>query len=200
MTLPLIASSIYYKTNTTMETSRLVWTEESRRTVYRSPVLSVRDTECRSPEGGLKTFTVIDAADWVIAVPVIEQGGTRRFLMVRQWRHGSRELSVEFPGGVIEPGETSEAGARRELEEETAWTPGRLAKLGTMNPNPAIMSNRVHFYLAEDLSPLGGQNLDEDEFVEARWIDAAEVSAGMGKPPYVHALTAAALALYMARE
>ena len=183
-----------------METSDLVWTEESRRTVYRSPVLSVRDTECRSPEGGLKTFTVIDAADWVIAVPAAEEGGARRFLMVRQWRHGSRELSLEFPGGVIEPGETSEAGARRELEEETAWTPGRLVHLGTMNPNPAIMSNRVHFYLATELRPLSGQNLDEDEFVEARWIDEAALRAGMGKPPYVHALTAAALALYLTRK
>lgn len=168
--------------------------------MYRSRVLSVRDTECRSPEGVLRTFTVIDSSDWVIVVPVLELEGKTRFLMVRQWRHGSQELSLEFPGGVVERGETFEAGAARELAEETAYRAGRLSKLGTMSPNPAIMSNRVHFYLAEDLVPLPDQNLDEDEFVDPELVPAEEVLTGMGRPPYIHALTAAALALYVRNE
>ncbi|GHV85786.1 DNA mismatch repair protein MutT [Spirochaetia bacterium] len=189
-----------------MEASHLIWTEEQRREVYRSSILSVRDTECRSPEGNLKTFTVIDCRDWVIAVPVITiplnalGNAERQFLLVRQWRFGSRELSLEFPGGVLEEGEDPEAGAKRELEEETAWRPGCLVKLGTMSPNPAMMSNHVHFYLAEDLSPLPHQNLDEDEFVEAEFFSEKDVITNMGKPPYVHALSAAALALYLAQR
>lgn len=161
-------------------------------------MLSVRDTECRSPEGTLQTFTVIDCADWVIVVPVLENKAGRQFLMVRQWRHGSKELSVEFPGGVIESGESPEAGAARELEEETAYRAGRLTKLGTMGPNPAIMSNHVHYYLAENLTPLPRQNLDEDEFVDAEIIPEKDVLSGMGKHPFIHALTAAALGLYLA--
>ncbi|MDR2552292.1 MAG: NUDIX hydrolase [Treponema sp.] len=180
-----------------METSHLIWTEEKRKEAYRSGVLSVRDTECRSPEGKTKTFTVIDAADWVIVVPVIKTREGTRFLMVRQWRHGARELSLEFPGGVIENGESAEAGAARELAEETAYQAGKLRSLGSMNPNPALMSNQVHFYLAEDLSPLPGQNLDEDEFVDAVLVPRGEVMTGMGGKPYIHALTATALALYL---
>jgi 8-oxo-dGTP pyrophosphatase MutT (NUDIX family) len=182
-----------------METSHLIWTEEKRIEVYHSGVLSVRDTVCRSPKGKTQTFTVIDSSGWVIVVPVIRTttGKGRQFLMVRQWRHGSRELSLEFPGGVIEQGESDEAGAVRELAEETAYTAGRLMKLGVMSPNPAIMSNRVHFYYAENLTPLPAQNLDEDEFVDAELVPETDVLAGMGKPPYVHALTAAALALYL---
>jgi 8-oxo-dGTP pyrophosphatase MutT (NUDIX family) len=180
-----------------MEASHLIWKEEKRTEQFRSKVFSVRDTECRSPEGETGHFTIIDAPDWVIVVPVIETKEGRRFVMVRQWRHGSRELSVEFPGGVIEPGETDRDGAARELEEETAYRAGKLVKLGDMAPNPAIMSNRVHFYLAEELEPLASQNLDEDEFVDVEPVDAGEALRAMGKPPYVHALTAAALALYL---
>jgi 8-oxo-dGTP pyrophosphatase MutT (NUDIX family) len=180
-----------------METSHLIWTEEKRTELYRSGVLSVRDTVCRSPKGETRTFTVIDSSDWVIVVPVLQTEQGRQFLMVRQWRHGSRELSLEFPGGVIEPGESDEAGAARELAEETAYKAGRLVKLGAMRPNPAIMSNQVHFYYAENLTPLPGQNLDEDEFIDVEEIPEKEALAGMGRPPYVHALTAAALALYL---
>ena len=67
-----------------------------------------------------------------------------------------------------------------------------------MSPNPAIMSNRVHFYRAADLATLPSQRLDEDEFVDVEIIPVDEVRRGMGKPPFVHALTAAALALYLA--
>ena len=182
-----------------MEASHLIWTEEKRREAYRSKVLTVQDTECRSPEGILRPFTVIDCPDWVIVVPVFESAAGRQFLMVRQWRHGSRELSVEFPGGVLEDGEDPETGAGRELKEETAYQAGRLIKLGAMSPNPAIMSNHVHFYLAENCSPLPSQNLDDDEFVDAEFISEKEVLSGMGKPPYIHALTAAALSLYLTR-
>jgi 8-oxo-dGTP pyrophosphatase MutT (NUDIX family) len=182
-----------------MEASHLIWKEAGRKEVFNSRVFSVRDTESISPEGKKKVFTIIDAPDWVIVVPVIKSAGGLQFLMVRQWRHGSQELSVEFPGGVIEQGESDALGAARELEEETAYRAGKLIKMGDMSPNPAIMSNRVHYYLAEELSALESQNLDEDEFVDAELIPVEEVIQNMGKPPYVHALTAAALALYLGR-
>ena len=159
--------------------------------------MSLFDINCRSPEGKLRTFSVIDCPDWVNVIPVIETPEGREFLMVHQWRYGSAELSVEFPGGIVEPGEDPEDGARRELQEETAFRAGRLLKLGAVRPNPAIMSNMVHFYLAENLIPLPGQNLDEDEFVEVLRITEKEVIANMGKPPYVHSLSAAALMFYL---
>jgi 8-oxo-dGTP pyrophosphatase MutT (NUDIX family) len=180
-----------------MEASHLIWKEKNRKDVFHSRVFSVRDTESISPEGKTGTFTIIDAPDWVIVVPLLEVAGKKHFLMVRQWRHGSQELSLEFPGGVIEKGESDYDGAGRELEEETAYRAGKLIKMGAMSPNPAIMSNRVHYYVAEDLTALDSQNLDEDEFVDAELVPVEDVLAGMGKPPYVHALTAAALALYL---
>ncbi|GHV81190.1 DNA mismatch repair protein MutT [Spirochaetia bacterium] len=178
-------------------TAHLIWHEESRREVYRSRVLSVRDTTCRSPEGTSGVFTVIDGSDWAIVVPVIETVRGKEFVMVRQWRHGSRELSLEFPGGVFEPGEDPLEAAARELREETAYAPGTIRKIGEFSPNPAIMSNHVHIFLAGDLRPLDKQDLDDDEYVDVETVPVREVFQGLGRPPYVHALMASAYCLYL---
>jgi 8-oxo-dGTP pyrophosphatase MutT (NUDIX family) len=111
-----------------------------------------------------------------------------------------RDLSLEFPGGVFEPGENAEEAAGRELLEETGYKAGKIRKLGEFSPNPAIMSNRVHIFLAEDLVDTGRQGLDADEFVEIETVDVDAVCEGMGKPPYVHALMGTALAMYLTRE
>ena len=179
--------------------ARLAWAEESSKTSGDFRIFTVRESVCRSPEGALKTFSVIDTRDWAMVVPVIETKQGKAFVMVRQWRHGAREMSVEFPGGVLESGEQNAEGAARELREETGFVAGSVTKLGEMNPNPAIMSNRIHFYLAENLTQTGKRELDEDEFVEVLTIPAADVLQNMGRPPYIHALTAVALLMYQKR-
>ncbi|MDR2101686.1 MAG: NUDIX hydrolase [Treponema sp.] len=179
-----------------MENKHLIWKEESRRNVFTCPVFAIRESLCRSPEQELKPFTVMDAPDWAIVIPLIETPGGKAFVMVRQWRHGTQELSLEFPGGVFEPGEEGLQAAARELREETAYTPGKIEKLGEMAPNPALMSNRVHFFLAGDLSPLEKQDLDDDEYVDTEIVPQGEVFQKMGRAPYIHALMASALALY----
>jgi 8-oxo-dGTP pyrophosphatase MutT (NUDIX family) len=179
-----------------MNEEKLAWKEESRKKVFNSPVFSVFDSYCKSPYDESKTFTVLEAPDWAIVVPVLDTSEGKKFVMVWQWRHGSRSLSLEFPGGVFEHGESPQSAALRELQEETGYTAGSIQKLGEFSPNPAIMANKVHFFLAEDMVSTGKQNLDSDEFVEVELVDIEEVLQGMGKAPYVHALMGSALTLY----
>ena len=178
-----------------MKEDELAWKEEGRKKVYTCRVFSVCESYCKSPQNKGGTFTVLDAADWAIVVPVLDTPEGKKFIMVWQWRHGSQCLSLEFPGGVFEPGENPQDAALRELQEETGYRPKSIRKLGEFSPNPAIMSNKVHFFLAEDLVNTGAQHLDADEFVEIELVDTEEVIKGMGKPPYVHALMGSALAL-----
>ena len=178
---------------------RLAWKEEGRKTVFSGPVFSVDERYSRSPLGKLKTYSVLNTSDWAIVIPSLETERGLEFVMVRQWRHGALELSLEFPGGVIEKGEDALEAAARELREETGYIAGTLERLGVFNPNPAIMSNTVHFFLARDLRPPAGQQLDDDEYVEVETVPRAEVLAGLGKPPYIHALMGTAMALYLAR-
>jgi 8-oxo-dGTP pyrophosphatase MutT (NUDIX family) len=183
-----------------MDEKKFEWEEKSREKIFDCRVFSICESSCVSPAGTSGVYTIIDAADWVVVVPVIDTPEGRQFVMVWQWRHGSRELSLEFPGGVAEPGETPAEAAARELLEETGYKPGSITKIGEFSPNPAIMTNRVHFFLAGNLQNTGKQDLDEDEYVEAVLVNAEEVFRGMGQPPYVHALMGSALSLYYKAE
>ena len=179
---------------------RLTWKEEGRKTVFTCPVFNIEERYSRSPSDELRTYTVMNAAEWAIIIPRLDTERGREFVMVRQWRHGALELSLEFPGGVMEKGEDPETAAARELREETGYSAKKIEKLGEFNPNPAIMSNKVHFFLALDLCPPAAQKLDDDEYVEVETVPCEEVLHGLGKPPYIHALMGTAMALYIARE
>ena len=78
-----------------MSDTNLIWKEERSSKVFDCKIFSVRESRCVSPDNEPRTYTVIDAADWAIIVPVIDESQGRRFVMVRQWRHGSRSLSLE---------------------------------------------------------------------------------------------------------
>jgi len=179
---------------------RLTWKVEGQKTVFTCPVFDMEERYCRSPYGKLRTYSVLKASDWAIVIPALDTERGREFVMVRQWRHGALELSLEFPGGVMEKGEDAETAAARELLEETGYRAGKIEKLGVFNPNPAIMTNKVHFFLALDLDLPAHQDLDEDEYVEVETVPCEEVLVGLGKPPYIHALMGTAMALYLGRN
>ena len=171
----------------------LAWKTLAKRTVYTAPILTVTMQKAQPPEnaaGGTKEFVVIDAADWVITVPLLKRRQAKDlfgvdedcFLLVEQWRHGIQKPSFEFPGGVIDKGEKPEQAAARELAEETGFCANTLIP--------------VHFFAAHDLTYRHAENPDEDEFLRSTAVPLQQINKKIGQPPYVHALMAAALCLY----
>ena len=73
----------------------------------------------------------------------------------------------------------------------------KLIYLGSVNPNPAIMSNHMHFFAAEKLIPTGEQHLDNDEYLNYMRVNQKEVMSKMGSSEYPHALMCAALLKYI---
>ncbi len=175
---------------------KLIWHERASALLLKTPVFDVTERDSVSADGREGKYIVVNAPDWVITVPVIGDD----FLMVRQWRHGEKALSVEFPGGVCERGEAPSRAAARELLEETGYKAGSMTPLADFNPNPALFSNHVHVYLAEDLEKAGSQCLDDDEYLRFMRIPQREVIANMGKKEYPHALMLSALGLFLARK
>ena len=175
------------------EDDKLKWTEGSPKELLKTVVCTVTSRHNVSSDGTEGDYIIMNAPDWVIVVPEKEDN----FLMVKQWRHGEAGLSVEFPGGVIDAGEDPQTAAVRELEEETGYKAGKISKLGSVNPNPALFNNHVHFFLAQDLTATGKQHLDEDEFINCMELSKKEVLDGMGTEQFPHAIMGTALSLYI---
>lgn len=113
------------------------------------------------------TFASIDAPDWVVSIPLYEKDGETYVIMVRQYRHGSDSITLEFPCGTVEKGEEAETAAIRELKEETgAISEKKPIRLGSVSPNSAFMTNRSTVFLFEDVKIIEEQHLDENEEIE----------------------------------
>ena len=185
----------------TQDDEKLKWECGEKKILLKTVVFDVTASTNTHKEGEKLVkgdYIVLDAPDWVIVIPefIDKNDGTKKFYMVKQWRHGSKCLSVEFPGGVIDKGEKPEEAARRELLEETGCEAGKLTKLGEVNPNPALFSNHVHVFLAQELECMGGQSLDEDEFVNVIKVPVEQIKKDMGSEQFPHALMSTAMCLY----
>lgn len=125
------------------------WDEIRREALQDCRVFSVSRSRARSPRTGQEhDFFRIDAEDWVNVVPITRR---QEIVMVRQFRHGSRDITLEIPGGVVDPGETPAQAAARELLEETGYRANEVVPIGVVNPNPALFGNRVHSFAAFDV-------------------------------------------------
>ncbi len=182
-----------------VDEKELKWTESGRSDLFKTPVFTLQKILSVSPEGKSGEYITLDAPDWVVVIPVLKNAETGKpdFVMVRQWRHGAGQICTEFPGGVMEKNETPETAAARELLEETGYRAGKMISLGTVSPNPDIMSNRVHFFAAQELEDTGSTSPDEDEYVNTEIMPGTEVFRKMGHGQFIHSLMSTALLLYL---
>ncbi len=122
-----------------------------------------------------------------------------RVVLVRQFRFGVDDFTLEIPGGMCDPGESPAETAARELREETGYVAGRLEPLGWVHPNPAIQSNRCHTFLARPAARVGEPQPDPHEAFEIveEPLDAIDRLILDGR--ITHALVVGAFQLLRAR-
>jgi 8-oxo-dGTP pyrophosphatase MutT (NUDIX family) len=179
-----------------MNDNELKWNILESRELLHTPVYDVIGQKERSASGLEGEYMAIDAPGWVMVIPKYRDS----FVLVRQWRHAYEGITAEFPGGVLDAGEDPAVAAERELLEETGFKVGKMTCLGAVSPNAALFKNRFHIYLAEDLTPTGEQDLDDDEFLSYLLAPVDEVIDSFGRGEYMHALMGTAIALYLSHE
>jgi ADP-ribose pyrophosphatase len=136
-------------------------------------VFTVRRHTARSPRtGAVHQFHVLDVPSCVVAIPFTGDG---RVVLVEQFRHAVQRVSLEFPAGVMEDGETAVAAALRELEEETGYCAKTAELVAEFDPDPAIQSNAIKVVLARSCAEGGKRNLDSGEDVQVRLAGVEEV-------------------------
>jgi ADP-ribose pyrophosphatase len=131
---------------------------------YRGRAIHLRVDSVAKPNGKETTREVVEHVDCVVILPVDSKGN---ILLVRQYRHAVDKELLELPAGSIDPGETPEEAATRELREETGFKPRRLEGLGGFYAAPGYCTEYLHFFRATQLerSPLTAEDTDEIEVV-----------------------------------
>lgn len=115
------------------------------------------------PDGRIRVYETLVHKGAAAIVPVLPDG---RILMVRQYRHAIRRVSLEIPaGGRNGREEPFEVAAKRELEEETGYRCGEMTHLISIVTAIAYCDEVIEVYVAGDLVPTR-QNLDPDEFID----------------------------------
>jgi ADP-ribose pyrophosphatase len=127
-------------------------------------VFGLRTDRALSPRTGKEhDFFILESSSWVNVIPLTPDN---EVVMIRQYRHGILDVTLEIPGGLADSGDTPEEAALRELLEETGYRGGEVVPLGNVHPNPAIQNNRCYTFLVKNVFPAASQDLDDKEDIE----------------------------------
>lgn len=141
---------------------------DSRR-VFEGKMINVRVDRVRLPDGKESTREVVDHPGAVVIVPVLGE----KILFVEQYRYPIEQVLLELPAGKLDPGESPEECAKRELEEETGYKAKKLSYLGKIFTTPGFTTEVIHIFAAEDLEKTA-QNTDPDEFIDVKEVSIEE--------------------------
>ncbi|MDC7245026.1 MAG: NUDIX hydrolase [Sphaerochaetaceae bacterium] len=181
------------------DSKHLLWKTEEVRRVYDGAIFNLDEVRRKSTDGREGVFVSLDAPRWVTMVPwFLDEKGVPHFKMVRQYRHGSGTVTIEFPAGTVDDHEDVLEAGKRELLEETGCVGLKEpVLLGTVSPNPAFMNNRVWIYFVEGLTRIAGQSLDENEQVDILDIPVKTVIDSMGTGEYDNGIMMIAQAFFL---
>jgi 8-oxo-dGTP pyrophosphatase MutT (NUDIX family) len=144
------------------------------REVWRGRIFRVDADLVRLPGGYETRMEIVRHQGSVVLLPMPDP---RHVVLVRQYRYAIDRWIWELPAGIVEPGESAEAAAERECEEEVRLVPKGIARLGTFFPTPGFCDESMTFFKLTDLVPAAPdsdarRDADEDLHVHTLRLDA----------------------------
>ena len=170
------------------------WKVLDRWQIFKNRFITLRVDRCELPDGRvMPDYYVLDFVPWVHVIPVTKDGD---MIMIRQYRHGAEEILLEIPGGTTHPGTGDEdplKAAKRELLEETGYISDKWTYIGEHCPNPALQSNRMLLYLAENCEKAAEPLLDPYEDIEVELMSVKDVYEKAESAQMKHSIVLAGL-------
>jgi ADP-ribose pyrophosphatase len=163
--------------------------------VYAGHVFSVEVENVTLPNGYRTELAIVRHRPSVVLIPVRDDG---QIVMIRQYRHALERALWELPAGSVDEGESPEAAAARECEEEIGQVPARVERLGAFYPTPGYCDEEMIFFRVSGLQNPPADSLhkpDEDEEITARAMPPREARAMVARGEVVDLKTAYALTL-----
>jgi len=163
--------------------------------VYKGRIFSVDVEQVPTASGKSHEIATIRHGPCVVVIPILDDG---RVVMIRQFRHSVGRDLWELPAGNVDDGESVEAAAFRECEEETGLAPGRVEQLGALFPAPGYSDEEMFFFRASGLRPPpkdSPHKPDEDEAIEVHPMTVADAKAMAARGDVVDLKTAYGLTL-----
>lgn len=172
----------------------------ARRDVFRGRVVEVSVDRVRMPDGREVEMELVRHPGSAAVLPLAEEaGGGEAVLLLRQYRYATGGWLLEIPAGKLDPGESAEECARRELVEETGWSAGELEPLGELWPSPGVSDERISLFVARRLTP-ASQDLEDDELLTVERLPLATAISRAAAGEIDDAKTVAALLRLAARR
>ena len=175
------------------------WPIISREQIGDFRLFSLTKKKVRSPRTGeIREVQALQFPDWVLILALTPQ---EEVVMVRQYRHGTEQVCLELPGGLVDPADDSpELSARRELLEETGYQADEIVLIGKCFPQPAILSNKCFFYLAQNAAEVQSQDLDAGEDIEILKVPLEEISMKIRNDEIDHGMVLLAFFFYWMKQ
>jgi ADP-ribose pyrophosphatase len=164
-------------------------------TIYQGKILNLRLDTVTLENGNTARFEVVEHGDSIGVLPLTEAG---KALLVRQYRHATGETLLEIVAGNVDPGESFEDAAQRELAEEVGHRAGEIIPLGGFYLCPGYTTEFMHIFLARGMRPESATP-DEDEQIERVEVPLAELYRQAGAGELRDAKTVAALLMAAGR-
>jgi ADP-ribose pyrophosphatase len=166
------------------------WTKTKQEVLHNYRIVNVRADSSISPRTGKEhTFYVIESPDWVNILPITADN---HVVLIRQYRHGNDEITLEVPGGMVDAGEEPQTAAERELREETGYASDDVIYSGNVAPNPALFNNTCYSFVARNARLVGAQAFDGTEDIAVELVPLADIPALIRNGTIRHALTVTA--------
>lgn len=177
----------------------LAWEEISTEHIVQDEWIDFKRSSYRLPDGNIvEPFYSYSRRNYVVIVASDVEGN---YLCVRQFRQGIKQMTTEFPAGVIERKNGKNAdglgnlieedaltAAKRELLEETGYESDEWQRLLTVPSEATLTDNYAHLFAARNCRKVSGQSLDETEFLNVIKFSAQEIEELIAKEEFQQAI------------